>query len=229
MSGWWDENPHCHADSPRGFLLEHDDLGIVGFNGLIPFEYEIDGEPIPTLVTTTFFVRAGHRSAVMGLLSRLRGLARTHQIIDGSPSPEMRRLLDRLGYCHAGDRTQYLFPTARFGGAASRAMMRALGWSFPLPSSEAAAACRIVSDPGAWCGFSVPRDGRIHRRISPDSLHWLSRVGSEPRSFFGLVDADGAPIAYALGIYKKRAGIQSCLLLDYRDYRPETDGLCASA
>ena len=225
MGWWWDENPFCHDDSPRGYLLEHDESGIVGFNGLIPFEYEVDGELLPTLVTTTFFVRAGHRSAVMGLLSRLRGLAKTHQIIDGSPSPEMRRLLDRLGYHHAGDRTQFLFPTAKFGGAGSRAILRAIGWSHSLPPSEVVATCRIVRDPGVWGDFASPRDGRIHRRLTPDSLRWFIRIGSEKRDFFGLVDAAGEPLAHAIGIYKKRHGIQTCLLLDYREYREGEDGL----
>lgn len=225
MGWWWDENAHDRGDSPRGFLLEHEEEGLVGFNGLVPVEYECEGTVIPTLVTTTFFVRDRHRSAVMGLIARQRTLGKTFQIIDGSPSPEMRRLLAKLAYRHAGNRRQYFFPTRRLGGAGARALLGTAGWSFPLPSSAEVAECRLVVDVASWDRFDPPEDGRIHRKIDADSLAWLLKVGSEPRSFFGLLDEEGTPIAYALGVYKERAGLKACLLLDYRDWHPGGAGM----
>jgi hypothetical protein len=225
MGWWWDDNPHCHDDSPRGFLLRHDEAGLVGFSGLIPFTYEAAGESIPTLVTTTFFVRERHRSAVMGLISRQRELGRTHQIIDGSPSPEMRRILGKLGYLCAGDRAQYLFPTGRLGGAAARLALAVVGWSVALPSKEEVEKCCFVSDPGEWSDPNQHRNDVIRRVSDPATLAWLARSGSEPRSFFGLLDADGMPLARALGVYKQRAGVKACLLLDYADFHPGGAGL----
>jgi hypothetical protein len=225
MGWWWDENPHCREDSPRGFLLAHDEAGIVGFSGLIPFTYEAAGESIPTLVTTTFFVRERHRSAVMGLISRQRELGRSYQIIDGSPSPEMRRILGKLGYVSAGDRAQYLFPTARLGGAAARLALVAAGWSVALPSREEVGGCRLLTDPAGWTEPSPSQAGAIHYPADPATLAWLARSGSEPRSFFGLFDADGMPLARALGVYKQRAGVKACLLLDYADFHPGGVGL----
>lgn len=221
MRWWWDENPHCREDSPRGLILEDESGTIVGFNGFIPFDYEVDKKPVPTLVTTSFFVRGGHRSAVMGMLAHQRSLGKTHQIIDGSPSPEMRQLLGRLGYSHSGERRQYFFPTARLGGAGARTLLRMAGWSFALPFSVG----EVTNDTRDFAPATTPQDGRIHRRLNAATLQWLTGVGSEPRQFFGLLDDAGVPLAYAIGMYKKNAGIKACLLMDYEDFHPDRKGL----
>jgi len=223
---WWDENPFCRDDSPRGFLLRDDAGELVGFNGLIPFDYAVDGEVVPTLVTTSFFVEEEHRSAVMGMLTRQRRLGARYQVIDGSPSPEMRRLLDKLGYRHSGERYQYFFPLRKFGGGATRAMLRPFGLSVELPDRrEEECRWRPVTWPEGLGSIPELRDGKLRRRITPESLAWLCEVGSEERSFFSLVDADDAPVAYAIGMSKERWGLKACLLMDYVDFRPEIDGL----
>jgi hypothetical protein len=218
MRWWWDENPFCRGDSPRGFLLQEEDGTIVGFNGLIPFDYEVDGEIVASLVTTSFFVRERHRSAVMGMLTRQRVLSKHFHMIDGSPSPEMRRLLLRLGYEKSGDRFQYLFPTNRPGGSLVRACLRGLGWSMPLPSASSLCRYRVTNDPGEYPTGGARQEGTLHRRLDSDSLRWLSTVGSEPRQFFGLIDDVGDPVAHAIGVYKSRAGVKACLLLDFHDH-----------
>lgn len=225
MRWWWDDNPHCLPDSPRGFLLRHESAGLVGFSGLIPFRYEAGGEIVPSLVTTTLFVREMHRSAVMGLLSRQRELGRRYHLVDSSPSPEMRRILDKFGYRHAGERVQFLFPTRRLGGAVGRAALAALGWSFPLPEASEIEGCRLVLDPAGWMEPSDSGDGRVRRSSDPETLRWLAESGSDPRQFFGLVDGEDRPLARALGVYQRRGPLKACLLLDHRDFHPGGAGL----
>jgi hypothetical protein len=225
MRWWWDENPHCLSDSPRGYRLDHETAGLVGFSGLIPFRYEAGDETVPTLVTTTLFVRECHRSAVMGLLSRQRELGRRYHLVDGSPSPEMRRILDKFGYRHAGDRIQFLFPTRRLGGALARTALLALECSFPLPSSAEAEDFQLVLDPADWEEPSVDGGGHVRRSADPETLRWLARSGSDARQFLGLVDEDGRPVARALGVYKQRGPVKACLLLDHHDFHPGGAGL----
>lgn len=225
MRWWWDENPACRPDSPKGFLLRHDRDGLVGFSGLIPFPYEAAGEPIPTLVTTSFFVEESHRSAVMGLVARQRELGRRFQIIDGSASPEMRRLLERLGYAAGGLRAQFFFPTRRLGGRPAQALLLARGWSFPVASAAEVADLRLVTNPSDWREPSPGSDRVVRLDCRNGTIPWLARSGSEPRRFFGLLDEGGLPVARALGIYKRHAGLLSCHLLDHRDFHPGGAGL----
>ena len=225
MRWWWDDNPHCLPDSPRGYRLDHETAGLVGFSGLIPFRYETGDEIVPTLVTTTLFVRERHRSAVMGLLSRQRELGRRYHLVDGSPSPEMRRILDKFGYRHAGDRIQFLFPTRRLGGAPARTALLALGWSFPLPSSAEVDGFRLVLDPAEWEEPPIEGGRRVRRSADPETLQWLARSGSDARQFLGLVDEEGRPVARALGVYQRRGPVKACLILEHRDFHPGGAGL----
>ena len=225
MGWWWNENPFCREDSPRGFVLENGDGEIVGFNGLIPFDYIAGQEIVPTLVTTTFFVREAHRSAVMGMISKQRALARDYQIIDGSPSPEMRRLLGKLGYQHSGERYQYFFPLKQLGGNVSRNVLRAFGLSFPLPTVESHPGDYLATHPNEIETIPENSDARLRRRITRESLTWLCEAGSEARRFFGLCDRFGTLVAYAIGLYKSRCGLRACLLMDYADFSEGGDGM----
>ncbi|MCB1206130.1 MAG: hypothetical protein KDN18_17850 [Verrucomicrobiae bacterium] len=225
MRWWWDENPACRPGSPRGFLLRNDDAEVVGFSGLIPFPYESAGEPVPALVTTSFFVEESHRSAVMGLIARQRELGRKFHIVDGSASPEMRRLLERLGYEAGGLRAQYFFPTRRLGGFPAHALLLARGWTFPVASSDEVADFRLVTHPSEWHEPAPKGERGIRLDLHNGSLSWLVRSGSEPRRFFGLVDSEDKPVARALGVYKRHAGLLSCHLLDHRDFHSGGAGL----
>lgn len=225
MFWWWDLNPFCSEDSPRGYILEQEGGAIVGFNGLIPFDYLIDGELLPTLITTTFFVREAHRSAVMGMLTKQRTLSRTYQIIDGSPSPEVRQLLARLGYKHSGNRTQYFFPLKKIGGGFSQTLLQPFGLSFSLPATPDFADGYLANSPEEVESIPPIRDGLIHRKVDHESLAWLCNVGTEDRQFFGLCDSYGELVAYAIGIYKNHWAFNTCMLVDFHDFRPHENGM----
>lgn len=225
MFWWWDENPFCTSDSPRGYILQQEDGEIVGFNGMIPFDYVVNGETLLTLITTTFFVRESHRSAVLGLLTRQRSLSRTYQIIDGSPSPEVRQLLTRQGYQHSGFRAQYFFPLKKLGGGLSQVLLKSFGFSFLLTKFHSLTNGYLANSPEEVEKIPSVSDSRIQRKVTRESLSWLCGVGTEDRQFFGLCDDRGELIAYAIGIYNKHWKIQSCMLVDYYDFRPQEDGM----
>ncbi|MAS93452.1 MAG: hypothetical protein CMO55_09695 [Verrucomicrobiales bacterium] len=225
MTWWWDENPFCREDSPKGFILYSPEGEIVGFNGLIPFDYTVDGEMVPSLVLTSFFVRAAHRSAVMGMLSRQRALSRKYHLIDGSPSPEMRVLLEKLGFQRAGDRHQFFFPLARMGGELSRSLLRPLKLSFELKANEIDQSSYLAVNPNEVQSIPELHDGKVRRTITIDSLEWLTRIGTVERRFVGLCDQYGSLRAYLIGIYKCKWGVRAFVPMDYVDLDPDTNAL----
>lgn len=210
---WWDENPCAGPDSPRGFILRDAAGSIVGFSGYIPLDYELSGRNLPSLLATTFFVRAAHRGAVLGLMNRQRALGKAFHIVDGSPSPEMCRLLEKLGYERAGSRFQYFFPVGD-GAAPARFLLRRLGWSLSLPRLTDEA-CRIEK---GWFE-TPPEDGTIRPRFDRPVVEWLCRSGTRARAAFTLRDASGAALAGALGIYKERSGMKTFHLLCHAEFR----------
>lgn len=212
---WWDDNPDCRPDSPRGFLLQTASGELVGFSGYIPLDYEKEGTVLPSLLATTFFVRAGHRSAVIGLMGRQRTLGKTHQIVDGSPSPEMRRLLEKLGYLEARPRRQYFFPVGP-AAAPARLALRLRGWSLSLPRS---AEGLLEHGPDCWSPLP-PAGSGIRPRKDPSTMAWLCRSGSQARQIFRLSDAQGAPVAEVFGIYKERLRMKTFHLLCHNEAVP---------
>lgn len=198
---------------------------IVGFNGFIPFDYAADSEVVPSLLMTAFFVRTEHRTAVMGMISRQRSLSREFHMIDGSPSPEMRVLLEKLGYTRSGDRHQYFFPLARMGGELSRSVLHRFGICFGLDEGSVDETCYVARNPGEIESIPKLHDGKIRRVITVESLEWLTRVGTQERRFVGLCDRFGSLLAYAIGIYKCRWGVRAFVPMDYVDLSPDKTAL----
>lgn len=224
MSWWWDENPFCDEQSPRGFVLETDEGLIVGFLGLIPLNYQVDIEIIPSLVTTSFFVKTGHRTAVMGMLAKVRRLSRDFQIVDGTPSPEMRVMLEKFGYHNTEERKQYLFPVRGGSWSASKILLQPFGLISSSPSLETDG-YYVTGDPYQIETIPEIHDGKVRRQLTRDSLEWLSRVGTERRQFFGLCDQYGNLQACGIGIYKEKKGIKACRLMDYVDFTDDNTGV----
>ena len=220
MHWWWDENPFCQTDSPKGFILRTAQGEIVGYNGMIPLEYSIDGEIVPSLLMTCFFVREKHRSAVLGMISKQRSLAAKYHLIDGSPSPEMRVLLGRLGYRKSGDRHQFVIPLGRMGGDVSHTLLEKLGMSIELDRRAIDTTSYLAFTPSEIEEIPEVEDGKLRRRITVESLEWLTSVGSEKRAFIGLCDKYGSLQAYVIGIYKRRYGVKAFVLMDYVDLTP---------
>ncbi len=224
MDWWWTQNPFCEPDSPRGITLETGDGEIVGFMGMIPWKYQVDEEIIPTLVTTSFFVREGHRSAVMGMLARVRRLSRDFQIVDGTPSPEMRMMLEKFGYRNTAQRRQYLFPVKKGKWSPSKLMLQPFGLISSAPKLETKG-YYVTGDPFQIESIPEIRDGKVHRLLTQESLEWLSNIGSQRRQFFGLCDQFGKLQACGIGLYKHKMGLKACRLMDYVDFTSDNTGV----
>jgi len=76
MAHWWTCNPYCSADTPRGFTLSVDGR-LVGFFGLVPIGFLLEGRDVVAFASTTWRVdeRARHRSlaALSQVLRACRG------------------------------------------------------------------------------------------------------------------------------------------------------------
>ncbi len=198
MDWWWKENPFCTRESPIGLLLRDESGRIVGFQGLLPLEYECAGEVIPGLLSCLFFVEEKHRAQSIGLFFRMQKLSREFHIVDGGPSEDMVKILERFRYARGGKRTFYfLFPS-------------------PLQSSGLPEGHRFVSDLSDVESISIPGDDRLRKRVTCESLHWLSRVSRHPRSFVGVIDSENRLVTHAIGYHRRLPGaLRAWQILDY--------------
>ena len=195
---WWDQNPFCQPGSPCGLVLREGTGRIVGFNGLIPRDYEVDGSVVPGLISSTLFVRKQHRGAVLGLFAKINRLGRDFHMVDGTPSQRMQEILKRFHYEARRDCTEVYLPLAM------RDWWRPTTWIAGVLRSVLPLEGRPL--PEGKLVTSVEEIGAIPDRTSEEivlkttreSLRWSSEAGSNPPVFRGWIDRSGKLAAYVL-------------------------------
>lgn len=213
LQWWWKENPFCKNDSPKGLLLYQEDT-IVGFFGLIPHDYTLKGEIIPTLITTTAFVREAHRRAALGLFMRAHRLEGDFHFVDGCPSREIDNLLLRSGYCHEADGKLMIFPIRKSNWDIKSWALRAAGFlgnrKGKLPENG-----NIVTSLDRVSRIAAFPDGRIRKKVTLESLAWYLSSGSSNNTLLGWCDESGTLRSYLIGRMMLKKGLESLVILDY--------------
>lgn len=197
---WWQDNPFCHPDSPRGFLLRTPEGEIGGFQGLIPRDYQIHGQPMAGLITTTLFVRKAHRSASLGLFMRVQRLKSRYYLVDATPSEEMCAILEKFGYRASTSLRCRILPL----------------WRGLLPWPEAPLT-QIISRPEEAKRVSPMEDGRIRPVIDLDALRWELHSGGAVQHFRGWMNEDGSLSAWVRFEEGKVKGLRFWRVAAYGD------------
>lgn len=221
MGWWWSENPFCREGHPLALVLREASEGVVGFLGFIPHDYEVDGKVVPGLISTTFFVRQGHRGQAMRMFLRAERATLDFHVVDGSPSPEMKQLLERFGYQSRSAEIEYFYTTRRKGLSPRKLALKAAGLGIRNRKDLADEGLRLIRDPGMIRSVAPGSDGLLRRRVTPEGLAWFVRSGSLPRVFRGAVDRDGSLLAYFIGVERKLRGVGTSFVIDYRSFDPD--------
>ncbi|MEM9280438.1 MAG: hypothetical protein AAGA96_01305 [Verrucomicrobiota bacterium] len=207
LTWWWEENPYHSADCPRALVLRRSDQTIAGFIGFVAHDYVIDGETVPTLILTTTFVREDSRDAVLGLWMRANRLREDYQLVDGGPSEAMEPLLDKTGYaCEDGARLHF-FPINRKGfGPRPLAMQAARVIAPKVRQPEDG--LHLVSDLAEVELIPELDSSSVCRHVDLNSIRWVLNSGTLTKHFVGLVDDEGALVAYLIGRIRRKGGIR---------------------
>lgn len=221
LSSWWTSNPFVRDGAPLGFVLRESAEGdedknentggaIAGFQGFIPQDYAVGAETVPGLISTTLFVSEDARQAAVGILKRLKGLTKTWHLVDGTPSPEVRVLLERFGFHQAEPGTQVYRSAAmaRFGAWIKRRRAR-------LSEGE-----RITRDPAEIGSIPPPPadDAKLRKRVAKEGLGWFMRTGDDPRRFVGLLDKNGQLLAYFIATPRAKLGLRLFRIVESAEF-----------
>ncbi|NNE91336.1 MAG: hypothetical protein HKN23_06785 [Verrucomicrobiales bacterium] len=235
LNWWWHDNPFVGTSSGEclAYLMRDAETGnLVGFHGFIPFGYEADGQPVPTLIATTFFVDEPYRGHSMKIFMKLNKLGRSFQILDGTPSPEMREILDRFNYENRAEIERYNIvvkqPSLLKKGKSALLRLCGIGRPLPGPLSGSCPGTRVINDPALI--RSIPeRTGRgLVRSVTPEGLNWMTNSGHGERCFFGLIDSiSGQLRAFAIGLMKSAKGVTACRMLEYGAFDDDDSALLA--
>lgn len=94
---WWNENPAYHEGVPRGWVLWEENE-IKGYLGNIPNEFQLNGEVVTALSTTTWRVAPTHRNHSLRLFYQALRCAKRAIFFDTTPSKDAVWVLKGLKF-----------------------------------------------------------------------------------------------------------------------------------
>lgn len=215
LAHWWDENPFSPLCPRRGWRLRNEGR-LVGFMGLIPVCYAVEGKSTAAYMASTWRVDEAHRNASLPMFMRLRKLGARHLVVDSTPTPEVQELMRRCGWTAC---------------CAVRKHFLAVGWpgkvlhGSRLPSLPAE--LRLISDPGnvksvaRGCGSP---DG-VEKWVTPESVRWFVDSPMREHVFVGVVDAEGCLSSHLVLTPTRVKSVPAWLAVDHFTTRPTHDEL----
>ncbi len=187
LAHWWDQNPFASLTGERGWVLRsREDDELVGFLGLIPACYAVDGEPVPAVSPTTWAVDPRHRQSALMLGRRLGRLEGRVFIVSTTGRKDFQARLVRRGWQLHADATRQFVPCGR----SARLW---LGQTETLPPGA-----RIVTslDEVSTIARSFQNGRGIEKWITPAALRWYLNSPARRHRFAGMVDAEGCLSAF---------------------------------
>lgn len=226
---WWRTNPAADPLLPRGWLLRNGSE-VVGFNGVIAFDYVLRGTTHKALAMTTWMVHPDHRAQSMKLFHKFHALRHDHILVNTTANNDVRKVFSLMKYQCAADLHSFLFFLRPRGysalglglWAARLAFNRGLGRHVPH---------RIIGADGldGVTGELRQQDGALAWRMSLEQLKWLCRCpATHEKGFIGALNERGELTAYMICLKHRFRGTHPYLsVIDayWRDDRSALLGL----
>ena len=200
LAHWWEDNPFATSAPLRGWTLMADGR-IVGFQGLIPSCYSVDGLATPAYISTTWRIDETHRNQSLPMLMQLRRLGQDHLLMDTTPTADVQKLLSRTGWTALSSMTRRLVLAS---------FLRAR-WPAIPPHLQ------FITDPAAVTSVAPASDceGRVTKCFTPDYLRWYAGSVMRTHRFAGLVDAAGCVQAFVFLTPVKIKGLPAMQEVDH--------------
>lgn len=182
FENWWDLNPFDDSPSVRGWVLKSRDTDeLVGFLGLIPVCYAVDGVKAPAVVPTTWVVDPRYREASMMLGRRLQELEGQTLIVSTTGRRDFQERLERRGWVLNREAVRQFVPCGWLakwvvGGCPDFSGGRRM-------TSE-------VDEVRSVAGCCQSGKG-IEKWITPEYLRWYRQSPAREHRFAGVVDGEG--------------------------------------
>ncbi|HRJ07320.1 MAG TPA: hypothetical protein PLP58_01970 [Prosthecobacter sp.] len=190
LAHWWDENPFCEPGSPRGWVLRHEGR-LAGFLGLIPARYAAQGAPVSALLGTSWYIVEGHRNAALPMAMQYQRQAGAHLLVETTPSPEVRAMLERAGWTGETRARRLLLPCGAVGSAL--VALRGKAWPSLQPGRRVVTdTAEVLAVARAW-----QRPDRLEKWVCPASLRWYAASTMRRHLFAGVVDGAGCLSSFA--------------------------------
>lgn len=220
---WWDENPAAGFGQPLGWVLRHEGR-VVGCFCCVPMMYQYKGVQIPAVAASTWRVMEEHRSQSLRLFMPLFKLSREMPVLNTSPSPAVKQVLERSGFKSPKSCMRHIFGMGRLLGPLT-AVILGKGRGFPrLPKGF-----RVITNLAEVRTIAHPmmQGGRLEKHLTLDYLRWLVSTPMERLQFAGCVDEAGALSSFLILQPGRFKGLRAWIAVDWFTARESMTELTA--
>lgn len=211
---WWEENPFCHQHSPKGWTLTSDGI-IVGFMGLIPFEYVVRGEMIQAVGATTWRVDEEHRNASLPMFMKYHRLSQKYLVLDTTPNAEVRKILEKFNY--RSEKTiyrTYFCTNANLSLHPIRVLCKSVSFVNSLRFASKNVKTVTLNDE-FLINRNVSDPGTLQKNLTLPYLRWYCDPTKGGKNFIGCVDDKGFLMSYLIFREEKFRGMDAASVIDY--------------
>lgn len=188
LASWWETNPCHNADTPRGWLAEHNGE-VVGFFGVIASTYAYAGREYLAIGGTAWRVERSHRSQSLPLFLKFHAYRTSHILIDATPNETAQLALERLDYRRAEDAVEHRFLLRQGRGQGLR---RVADPAATLDAKRLPQLSGPIVTLDDELEFPTPQDYPYLRRFASHPwLEWYCALPGRTKDFLGCVDAKG--------------------------------------
>ncbi|MCX6848293.1 MAG: hypothetical protein NTY98_05185 [Verrucomicrobia bacterium] len=212
MQHWWTTNPALDAHPLRGWVQRDDHRRVIGFMAAIPSWSSWQGRRIPMICPASWRVAQEHRGTSVQMLLKLRELKRTVGMVDSTPGPIVRPLLEKIGFSSLEAGTGHVFMTGRLLGPLAALAGGIRGGYPPLQPQR-----RLVFDVAEVAAIERPfmRADRVEKWIDLDYLRWTQNAPCLRPRFIGVVDQQGTLSSYLMLQEHELKGRPAWLVVDW--------------
>jgi hypothetical protein len=188
LSHWWDTNPFAKLHPARGWVARTEE-GLVGFGGLIPVGYLLEGKPQPVLLATTWRVEHNNASAGITMFMRMRAFGRAYPVFHTTPIEKIQHALARMKAVAETSVQRRIFPTGLW-----RFLRPGKGWP------QLSDGVRLTTDLADVQKLERPyqRRDRLEKWTTLESLRWYCAAPMRRHVFVGAVNQAGTLTSFLI-------------------------------
>lgn len=215
LEHWWDENPFAQACPARGWVLRYEGA-VVGFMGLIPASYVVDGQSCAAYMASTWRVDERHRNASLPMFMKLKRLGMQHLLVDTTPTPEVQLLMQRSGWTACREVRKHFLALGRPGQLLH-------GRRLPRLAPELRVTCDLRQVTSMAAGETRGRG--IEKWVTLEYLRWFVASPMREHVFVGVLDPAGSLSSYLVLTPTHVRGVPAWMAVDHWTCRETPDEL----
>jgi hypothetical protein len=222
---WWDINPFYKEDMPKGWILTYQG-NIVGFLGVIAFEYIYQGDVYQALAATTWRVLIEHRKYSLRLFSEYQSCKDKYILLNTTPNQVVKKVLTTYKYNLINEVHNHYFLIKQYAPSLTNLLFNMVYFLQNIFLKENNLKFVKLGD-SFHTGKQLFPIESLQKNISRDYISWYCHSPSLKKEFIGCVRDNNILSSYLILKRGKVKGFDTLQIIDYYTSHSDNSELLA--